>query len=180
MRRKGNPHSQLVGLQISTATTENSLQVSQKIKKKMNLRSLHLTHTLQTQLSHYHLDSPSVSLPFFIPPQQFQTSSIPLTCPTQSHTASPLSSYSCRLEKKEKYQPQAIYPTARPAPPPADLCQEAKANLSTKTLQLIYSAFSGTSTSLLIPYHQHLNIFPQKPSEEVMIFFSQFLINPKR
>lgn len=125
-------------------------------------------------------DSPSVSLSFFHPPQQFQTSSIPLTCPTQSHTASPLSSYSCCLEKKEKYQPQAIYPTARPAPPPADLYQEAKANLSTKTLQLIYSAFSGTSTSLLIPYHQHLNIFPQKPSQEVMIFFSQFLINPKR
>lgn len=91
-------------------------------------------------------DSPSVSLPFFHLPQQFHTSSIPLTCPTQSHTASPLSSYSCHLEKKEKYQPQAIYPTARPAPSPAALYQEAKANLSTKTLQFIYSAFSGTST----------------------------------
>mgnify|MGYP007073700058 CR=1 FL=1 len=32
MRRKGNPHTLLVGLQIGTAAMENSMEVSQKLK----------------------------------------------------------------------------------------------------------------------------------------------------
>ena len=37
MRRKGNPSALLVGMQISAATMENSMEVPQKIKNRTTL-----------------------------------------------------------------------------------------------------------------------------------------------
>ena len=37
MWRKGNPYALLVGLQIGVATTENSMEVPQKVKNRITL-----------------------------------------------------------------------------------------------------------------------------------------------
>lgn len=113
-----------------------------------------LTHTLQSQLSPHHLLTILyVSLSFFHSPQLlFQISSIPLISPIQSPTALPSAAVLaavCRAQRSTSLR--STHPTARSAAPPLSLYEEAKADLSIKTLQLLCSPFSGISALQSLP-----------------------------
>lgn len=73
-----------------------------------------------------------------------QTSSTPLPSPQQLFLPP-------SAEKREMHQPLATQPMAGPAAHPPSLYEEAKANLSTKALQPIYSLWSGSSASQPFP-----------------------------
>lgn len=128
-------------------------------------------------------DSPSVLLPFFHPPQQFQTSSIPLTCPVQSHTVSPLSSYSCHLEKRStSLRPSISQPGLLPL-----LLPSTRRPRLFSPLRLYSSSIPPSQESLLSNlYFTPDSLSPafKHISSEALLrcddFFSQFLINPKR